>query len=71
MTRRSLQVLTGGVLALALVVMGAGFPAKTVPPKEWAKRVCTAVRDLGRRHAGQPARRSARRAPAPGSDFPS
>jgi hypothetical protein len=44
MTRRSLQVLTGGVLALALVVMGAGFPAKTVPPKQYAKSVCTAVR---------------------------
>jgi hypothetical protein len=41
MTRRSLQVLTGGVLALALVVMGAGFPAKTVPPKQYANSVCT------------------------------
>ncbi len=45
MTRRSLQVLTGGVLALALVVMGAGFPAKSVPPKKWANSVCTAVGD--------------------------
>lgn len=45
MSRRSLQVLTGGVLALALVVMGAGFPAKTVPPKKWANSVCTAVGD--------------------------
>jgi hypothetical protein len=45
MSRRSLQVLTGGVLALALVVMGAGFPAKTVPPKKWANSVCSAVGD--------------------------
>ena len=43
MTRRSLHVLTVGVLAVALLVIGAGFPAKQVPPKHWAKSVCTAV----------------------------
>ncbi len=44
MTKRSLHVLTGSVLALSLVLMGAGFPAKTVAPKQYAKSVCTAIR---------------------------
>ncbi len=43
MTRRSLHLVTVGVLAVALLVMGAGFPAKQEPPKRWAKSVCTAV----------------------------
>ena len=33
MTRRVRTALTAGVLALTLVVMGAGLPAKGVPPK--------------------------------------
>jgi hypothetical protein len=45
LTRRSLQALSVGVIALSLVVMGAGFPARSVPPKQWAKSVCTAVGD--------------------------
>ncbi len=43
MTRRTLAALTVGVLALSIVLMGAGFPTKQVPPKHWAKSVCTAV----------------------------
>ncbi len=43
MTRRARIALTAGVLALTLVVMGAGFPAKTVPPKQWATGLCTAM----------------------------
>ncbi|HEY3724533.1 MAG TPA: hypothetical protein VGN59_14365 [Acidimicrobiia bacterium] len=43
MTRRSLRVLTVGVLAAALLVMGAGFPAEQVPARHWAKSVCTEV----------------------------
>jgi hypothetical protein len=31
------------VLALSIVLMGAGFPAKHVPPKQWAKSVCSSV----------------------------
>jgi hypothetical protein len=45
MTKRSLQVLTVGVLALALLLMGAGFPTKTVTPKKWANTVCSSVGD--------------------------
>jgi hypothetical protein len=41
MTRRARTALTAGVLALALVVMGAGFPAKRVPPKQWTGGLCT------------------------------
>jgi hypothetical protein len=43
MTTRARTALTAGVLALALVVMGMGFPAKTVPPKEWTGGLCTAL----------------------------
>jgi len=35
----------GGVVISALLLLGAGFPAKGVPPKEWATSVCTAVTD--------------------------
>jgi hypothetical protein len=41
MTTRARTALTAGVLALALVVMGAGFPAKTVSPKQWTSGLCT------------------------------
>lgn len=48
MTRRTRTALTGGVLIVALLVMGAGFPTKTrpspsVPPKHWATSVCGAL----------------------------
>jgi hypothetical protein len=43
MTRRARTALTAGVLALTLVVMGAGFPAKRVPPKQWASGLCTSL----------------------------
>jgi hypothetical protein len=43
MTRRARTVLTAGVLALTLVVMGAGLPAKTVPPKQWTGGLCTSL----------------------------
>jgi hypothetical protein len=43
MTRRARTAVTAGVLALALVVMGAGFPAKGTPPKQWASGFCTAL----------------------------
>ena len=41
MTRRARIALTAGMLALTLVVMGAGFPAKRVPPKQWTGGLCT------------------------------
>jgi hypothetical protein len=34
---------TAAVLVAALVVMGAGFPAKRVPPARFATGVCTAI----------------------------
>ncbi len=34
---------TAGALVVALLVMGAGLPAKTVPPEQYAAGVCTAV----------------------------
>jgi hypothetical protein len=43
MTTRARTALTAGVLALTLVVMGAGFPAKTVPPKQWTGGLCTSL----------------------------
>jgi hypothetical protein len=49
MTKRSFRVLTGGVLVLALVVMGAGFPArpgKPVSPGHWVSQVCDAFDTL-------------------------
>jgi len=43
MTRRVRTAITAGVLALTLVVMGAGFPAKSVPAKQWAGGLCTSL----------------------------
>jgi hypothetical protein len=43
MTRRARTALTAGVLALTLVVMGAGFPTRTVPPKQWTGGLCTSL----------------------------
>jgi hypothetical protein len=43
MTTRARTALTAGVLALTLAVMGAGFPAKTVPPKQWTGGLCTSL----------------------------
>lgn len=45
MTKRSRTALIGGVLVAALMLMGAGFPTKTVSPKQWATGVCTSVND--------------------------
>jgi hypothetical protein len=41
MTTRARTALTAGILALTLAVMGAGFPAKTVPPQQWTGGLCT------------------------------
>ena len=45
MARRTRTGLIGGVVVAALVLMGAGFPTKHVPPERWATRVCTTVTD--------------------------
>lgn len=45
MKRRTQTALIGSVLIAALLLMGAGFPAKKVPPKQWAIGVCTTVND--------------------------
>jgi hypothetical protein len=39
---------TAGVLALALAVMGAGVPAKTVAPEQYAAGVCTVANEWQR-----------------------
>ena len=41
MTRR--VPLGVGALAAALAVVGAGFPAQTVPPAEWVESLCTSL----------------------------
>jgi hypothetical protein len=43
MTRRARTALTAGVLVLTFVVMGAGFPTKPVPPKQWTSGLCTTL----------------------------
>jgi hypothetical protein len=43
MTTRARTALTAGVLVLALVVMGAGFPARRVPPRQWTGGLCTSL----------------------------
>ncbi len=45
MPKRIRTVTTIGVVIAALVLMGAGFPSKHVPPKRWAAGVCTTVTD--------------------------
>jgi hypothetical protein len=43
MTRRTRTALVGSLLVGALILMGAGFPAQTVPASQWATGVCTTV----------------------------
>jgi hypothetical protein len=45
MNLRKGTTLISGVVIAALLLMGAGFPTKGVPPKGWATDVCTAVND--------------------------
>jgi hypothetical protein len=45
MSRRTRTGLAIGVLVATLAVMGAGFPAKRVPPAKFAKGVCTSVNE--------------------------
>ena len=53
MTRRTRTALIAGVLVAALLVIGAGYPAKRVPPERWATSVCTTVNEwVGTTEAG-------------------
>lgn len=45
MNRRMRTAFIGGVVIAAVVLMGAGFPTKGEPPKQWANDVCTSVND--------------------------
>ncbi|MGZ6967983.1 MAG: hypothetical protein ACXVKN_09620 [Acidimicrobiia bacterium] len=45
MTIRTRTGLIGGVVVIAMLTMAMGLPAKTVPPKKWAKSVCTSITD--------------------------
>ncbi len=46
MTRGARTAVTAAVVALAITVMGAGFPTKRVPPERFAGAVCTALSDF-------------------------
>jgi hypothetical protein len=39
--------LGAGALAAAVAVVGAGFPAQTVPPEEWVQSLCTSLATWG------------------------
>jgi hypothetical protein len=45
MNLRTRTALISSVVIAALILMGAGFPTKAAPPKQWATEVCTAVSD--------------------------
>jgi hypothetical protein len=45
-TRGARTAITAAVVALALTVMGAGFPTKQVPPEKFAGGVCTVMNDF-------------------------
>jgi hypothetical protein len=45
MSRRTRSGLAIGVLVAAVAIMGAGLPAKRVPPPKFARGVCTSVQD--------------------------
>ena len=46
--RRLAQLSAASLMTIALVATqaGAAVPAKTVPPKQWAKTVCPALADF-------------------------
>ncbi len=43
MNPRTRTAVVSGVVVAGLLLLGAGFPTKGVPPKQWASDVCTAV----------------------------